>query len=491
MSMFKRTINVALLLILFQVGLYAQSHPCGYSEGISEWLANFQEKRSNLPLSKSNQVIQVDLAIHLVGNDDGEGYASLNTLLESLCLLREDFENSGIEFVWDGKINYIPSTRYFDHNSFAIGSEMLQRFQVADKVNCFFVQNPAGNCGYANRTGVVVNKNCMGRSDHTWAHEIGHHFSLPHTFLGWESLDKFDYNMPAPKRVGGRDVELADGTNCKTAGDGFCDTPADYLNFRWSCTADKLSTQVQTDPNGKTFKADGTFIMSYSYDNCVTRFSTEQEEAMRFYIQDERPNLIRTTVENSTVFEKATPLSPVRGSILAGNTVRLEWTELAAVSGYVVQVSFVPNFAAAIYEEVTKEPFLEFSKANPGKRYYWRVKPLYPSNVCIPFSERSDFALEKLTNTREENAFVSPLWVSPNPVTGGQDIRLVVGAQKTEYGYLQIADARGIILETRDIRIQQGKNEYTLSTHNLAGGIYFVGLLMNGEAKYERFTLVR
>ena len=76
-------------------------------------------------------------------------------------------------------------------------------------------------------------------------------------------------------------VERVDGVNCDIAGDGFCDTPADYLNYRWNCNNQGLSNVTQTDPLGEKLKSDGSLIMSYSSDVCSYRFSEEQIAAMQ------------------------------------------------------------------------------------------------------------------------------------------------------------------------------------------------------------------
>mgnify|MGYP000043822657 FL=1 len=54
-------------------------------------------------------------------------------------------------------------------------------------------------------------------------------------------------------------VEKVDGSNCEYAADGFCDTPPDYLAYRWTCNQSTgTSFGTMLDPNGESFKSDAT-----------------------------------------------------------------------------------------------------------------------------------------------------------------------------------------------------------------------------------------
>ena len=92
----------------------------------------------------------------------------------------------------------------------------------------------------------------------TLVHEMGHYWGLEHTFEG-------------------NGTELADGSNCETEGDGFCDTPGDpYVPFTPSSEweTDCIFDWMGTDANGDFYDPDVGNIMSY-YD-CACHFSYEQ-----------------------------------------------------------------------------------------------------------------------------------------------------------------------------------------------------------------------
>ncbi|MCD8566524.1 MAG: hypothetical protein LRY36_01130 [Alphaproteobacteria bacterium] len=116
----------------------------------------------------------------------------------------------------------------------------------------------------------MLQKGCMQANNMTFRHEMGHYLNLPHTFYGWEGENPPSIGQNAPSSIGGVPVERADGSNCANSGDGFCDTPADYLSDRWSCQFDRH----YYDPVGQQITVDEKNYMSYSFDGCWLLFKT-------------------------------------------------------------------------------------------------------------------------------------------------------------------------------------------------------------------------
>ena len=116
----------------------------------------------------------------------------------------------------------------------------------------FAALGAAGSPGGAN---IYLRKaGCLG----SLTHEMGHLFGLPHTF-------------------GGSEAELVDGSNCLTAGDLICDTPADpYVensDTTWLGQFNEFIFDGQ-DSNGQYFQPDVGNIMSYYSADCG--FTNEQ-----------------------------------------------------------------------------------------------------------------------------------------------------------------------------------------------------------------------
>lgn len=144
-------------------------------------------------------------------------------------------------------------------------NQMLTAHHEAFRINVFYVQHiiePAGVAGFAPLGGINNTSGdgiCVTKPGGALLHEMGHYWGLPHTFET------------------GNGLELVDGSNCQTAGDGFCDTPADpYVAFDPSSDyeTDCIFTAQLQDANGDWYDPDVGNVMSY-YD-CACHFSYEQ-----------------------------------------------------------------------------------------------------------------------------------------------------------------------------------------------------------------------
>jgi hypothetical protein len=104
------------------------------------------------------------------------------------------------------------------------------------------------------------------------AHEIGHLFNLYHTFGVCSN------NVT---------TELPDGSNCSTAGDFVCDTPADPGPHAGSEPGTCLKTGYLSICTNSLpvplneFQPDSRLIMSYNHPGCLTYFTPGQGERMR------------------------------------------------------------------------------------------------------------------------------------------------------------------------------------------------------------------
>jgi hypothetical protein len=146
--------------------------------------------------------------------------------------------------------------------------EMQTQYNVKNRINIYYVENMTdlpGKCGFAalagiadlNKYGIVIKKSCT--DVRTLTHEMGHYFGLLHTFQG-----------------GG--IELTNGSNCTTAGDLVCDTPADpYVdpeNTSLYVDASCKFISMKKDANGHYYDPLVGNIMSYY--PCSCGFTDEQ-----------------------------------------------------------------------------------------------------------------------------------------------------------------------------------------------------------------------
>jgi len=157
----------------------------------------------------------------------------------------------------------------FQHDDYGKSAEIIKLYHQDYRINMYFVSILpdfcgvcTGSVGSATNASIFIKKEgCV--SSRTVAHELGHFFSLAHTFEG-------------------NGAENVDGSNCTTAGDQICDTPADpYLALAplGLYVQDCRFINTQTDANGEYYNPDLGNIMSYyECDNCG--FTWEQLNKM-------------------------------------------------------------------------------------------------------------------------------------------------------------------------------------------------------------------
>lgn len=492
-----KKILTAIAALQLAVASFAQpANYCGTPHGKSEWLKAYQQQPQAYA-QRSNNLLYVPLTIHLVGTSEGEDFLSVNSLYENFCTLNEAFEAANIQFYIEGDINYISSDNYYEHN-FQQGSWMMQDNNVPGTVNCYFVGDPAGNCGYYSpfRDAVAMSNGCSGGGAQTWAHELGHFFSLPHPFSGWEGTD-YTPSMEVPNFLeNGAAVERLDGSNCNFAGDGFCDTPADYLSFRWSCNGSGESSVLQQDPQGEEFRSDGSLIMSYSNDNCKYRFSSGQIDAMRANILSQRQELINDAPTPEPIASEVELLSPESGLALgnANTSVSLSWAPLPSADGYIVETAVVlPGTSTTINEQrhFAEATSLVVEGLVPNRDYQWRVRPLNPYDGCAPYSDPYFFSLREVVNSSRytEEAFAFELF--PNPQEAGAPIRVELESPvSSRQAVLRLYSSTGQILRQQAVPNGSGKQQLSISTEGMAAGLYLLEW-RHAEGRVQRKLLLQ
>lgn len=475
-------------------------HPCGSNHGRSPWLKRYQAAPQDFAKG-GDTTLYLPMTIHLVGSDDGQGYFSYRQLMDAVCTLNEDFIQANMHF-YVQEVRYINNSAWDNHENVLDGYEMMVANDVYGTINTYFVSDPAGNCGYnLPYASMAVALGCAGPNDHTWAHEMGHHLSLPHPFLGWEGGINYDdteapdFSIPAPTTVtydytffqdtlildtliiDTAIVELVDGSNCAIAADGFCDTPPDYLASRWNCNSDGLSAVSQTDPTGATFNSDGGLIMSYADDACSNRFSTEQIAAMRANLYDEKPEVLVPVTPALSVSTDPTDLYyPTGGIDVPFNLVTLEWEAVEHATKYLVEVSRLNSFPGSITSVYTVEDAttLDLTDLLEDKTYYWRVRPFNDFYFCSGFSDTEQFSTNDVSNVWGLSNRL-PLRLFPNPTQAGH--RLLIDLPSAMVGAavsVQLLHLDGRLIMEQSLEGQSQDNLLMDLPEKLATGLYFV-----------------
>lgn len=474
-----RLLISAVFLIVGSIG-FSQSQFCGTSYE-TQHLAMASIRSIPNQHQKDQGTIYIPLKVHSLTNDNSSSFYSAWPLFETLCTLNEDFAPSGIQFILEEDINYIKNTSWNNHEEYKKGEEMMNKNNVDGMVNCYLVSNPAGNCGYFTYQGdgVALNKSCLGISSHTWAHELGHFFTLPHTFIGWEGIryssskKTSDYQSDVSRRI-----ENVERTECNRQADNFCDTEPDYISYRWTCGENGFSTTKLKDTRDSLFTVDGSLFMSYSNDQCMNRFSTEQMSAMHKSINGPRSELLRPDVVPK--FIPAIPVvlnSPLDSSLTGASDILFSWDEIPNAKYYVLQISRTPNFSIIIKNLLLETNHTIIDSILAGKDYWWRVRAYSEFDFCGTESEVLNFKTESVISSVSDHINDKKIRVYPNPLSAGKKLTIGIDSKVDHIHNIQFTTAQGHEFNVADY--ENYSKSLLINTENLVPGLYVVTLSTN------------
>ncbi|MBL7825009.1 MAG: zinc-dependent metalloprotease [Saprospiraceae bacterium] len=477
---------LCLALLLISKPVYSQhTNPdgCG-TDGITPWFKWYVQHRDALLAERGGgdtTWLYVPTTVQITGTDQGKEYFNTELAINAMDNMNRQFRDARIRFYLQpgDPFRYLNNTYWHDHN-WGGGADLIETNRLPDRLNAFVVKDPAGNCGYSWMDAIVLSKSCSGAYNSTWAHEAGHHLSLPHPFYGWEG-ESWNFSEPAPNFVGGNQVEKMDGSNCYNSGDFFCDTRPDYLSDRWNCNQNGESIVLQHDPNNVPFRSDATLLMGYSLDACASRFTPEQIQAMRLNLQTQHAEYLQLSdpLQEIAEDEPVELVSPIDTQFVQFDNATFTWNPVPNASLYTVEVglfeSILPKF---VWQTVYNTTTLTVTNGLPNnKLLYWRVRPysewdlskqLAPQQVGV--FKTYNFAA---TNDLEKVVLAS---ISPNPVSIGAPAMLQVTADDNMDAVVSVTDASGRRCYFENHLLHVGENLLEIPTLNLNAGIYFVTL---------------
>ena len=469
---------------------------CATPDEYHPWLDTYHQSIHQYYQRSGTEVLYLPLTIFSVGKTNGEGHIPSVKIYESICQVNEDFKPYNIQFYLKGNIRKINRDSYYDHDNFTEGRRMMSSYRIPSTVNCFFTNSaPSDACGYYHPSaeGIVVIKNCLGSNGHTWTHELGHWLSLPHTFFGWEGTT-YNSNSKTPEylKVSGFDttyVERVDGTNCQKAADRFCDTPPDYLSLGWSCNGDSQSNVVLKDPRGENFRSDGTNYMAYSIDACQSKFSPDQTDAMRSYLQFVKSSYVNQDILIQNVQSASLNLNyPANNQKVHFQNVKLEWKHVVNATNYLVQISRFSFFATIEYEFTVESNSVTLTELPNDRRWYWRIKPFNPYDFCADFSEEQSFTTEDATYTEEINANNS-VDVFPTLVSrSNPEVQVQFYFSDILPTQIQLISLSGITMWKEHLP-NPGNLNYSLSVGDLSAGMYFLQIITDRGHLVKKITI--
>ena len=504
-SMFRKFTLLSFFLILLCIEGYAQEkHVCGTSP---EALQQIQQRliankeilrlKGRVAHQRSQEDVFIPLKFHLIANDIGRNRVSTSDVFDQMCTLNETFKDLNLQF-YIKDFNILNSGRIFDNPTRLTVEGEMDEIRDLNAINIFVVkeaQNPnserpgmtlgyydartvAGPDGFT-RDWIVIEREQVRDGGMTLPHELGHFFSLPHPFNGWDQVS-YDPNVhgspvqdDSPRGIPN---EFADGSNCETAGDFICDTPADYLTSINNNTC-RYSIPL-IDPHGDTLNPDPTLIMGYFLDNCMNRFTPMQTELMiadyntqrRSYLRGEDIGLVKGV---DITDEPIVLVAPDNGSTVSiTDEVRFEWQTVEGAQYYAIEVFSFSNSIAFLKTSNTSISI----PLEVGREYRWRVRPYNDTYFCAPNSELRAFTTDLASSVPQIQAVES--WaIQPNPLIKDRHLSLSLSAKESFEASIRITNLAGQVVHlVQNIPFQTGTNQQLIDTDNLLAGVYIVAL---------------
>jgi hypothetical protein len=253
------------MMILILVSLYARAQILRCGTELTDIQRAFELGMTDSVASvfEINRVLH--LTLFIVKDAAGETNMDITEFNDALSGLNSAFDEIALDFD-------ISSVHYIDNYHFDIlkkdenESDMVTQNFVTNTINVYLVShlydgNDLEVCGYtyypAERKDVIIlSKSCI--AEEFLIEQFGHFFNLYHT------------------HESGFADELADGSNCATAGDLCCDTPADP-GLSGKVTTDCQYASLARDANNDFYTPSVYNYMSFSPANCNKCFFSPEQ----------------------------------------------------------------------------------------------------------------------------------------------------------------------------------------------------------------------
>jgi len=501
--MFRKFTLLSCLLIFLCIEGYAQErHVCGTSP---ETIQQIQQKllankevvrlKGQTAQQRNKEDVFIPLKFHLIAKDNGRDRVSVSRVYDQMCTLNETFRDLNLQF-YIKDFNIVNSQRIFDNPTRLTVESEMDEIRDPNAVNIYVVgdaqnpnsERPGSTLGYYTTRSeggsfetdwIVIEREQLRDGGMTLPHELGHFFSLLHPFNGWDQVSYNPNEHGSPVQdvsPGGVTNEFADESNCESAGDFICDTPADYLT-----TIDANNCRyrlVLIDPQGDTLNPDPTLIMGYFLDRCMNRFTPMQTELMiadygtpeRDYLRDGSAEIARGVDITDAQISLIAPGPGATVSIT--DEVRFEWESVEGAQYYGVEVFSFSNPIAFVKTTNTSVSI----PLEVGNDYRWKVRPYNDTYFCAPDSELSEFTTDLASAVSQIQA-VEAWSIQPNPVSTSQQFTLSLSAKESFEASIHITNLAGQVIQSiTNLPFQLGTNHQLIDTRNLLSGVYIVAL---------------
>jgi len=504
---------------LFSMETIAQSGFCGMSIEdqivIKEKMLQNRADALNTVQVRTG-IMWVPIQFHILEDNNGGNRVDVMNVLDMLCALNEDYLDQDIQFFMKDDFNFIKNSSVNNNpniggqNSNPFAQTVMTGAKVLNGINIFIVKDiPGGIGGQGQILGfysptfdwlVLKRSEVSANKVETLTHELGHFFTLPHPFLGWDSQpwDEDTHGNPAPvNSPGGVQTERMDGSNCNFAGDGICDTNPNYsLGFGWpNCD---YTGPVQ-DPNGVLLapQVQEENFMAY-FIGCATEFTPDQKALISMDLNSPQRNYLNAgsvTPLSDAIATAPTTQSPINGANTPFyNVVELDWSGVAGATHYFVEVDRTSTFSFAPEGQLVTGTTAVFEDVfDENRTYYWRVKAYSAGNPCGPISSVESFKTGVTTGMvdLDEIVEVKEWKVSPNPIKSDQILNIQVVADLVFDANVKVFTTSGQLVQSQAHTFGAGTSHLELNIEGLSMGMYLLFIESESGVLNEKIVVTR
>lgn len=492
-----KTFSFLVVLCIFSLGSLSAQHTlrgvCG-----TEGAAFFDRLAHNVQQIEHHTVTErmtkyIPVTWQVIGKSDGTSRVSMKKIIEQMCALNEDFEVVDFHF-YIKNIKYTNNTTIFDNPTVGINNGTFNSKRDNAALNIFVANNatpPGGGSdggvvlGYYDptpgRDWLVIKKSEISAGSSTLPHEVGHYFSLEHTFYGWEEpYNAADHGTPAPIfSPGGQRTEFMNGDNCHIAADLICDTPPDY-NFGFTTPGCNYNGNAM-DPNGEVVDPMEENFMSYflgcSRDDYI--FTPQQIQVMeQDYNSPFRAYIRSNYVPQHEAFDTPALLSPTNEAVTqVYDKITFEWENVMGATNAFFEVSRVPSFpsnfgTSSIVQGNSITIDSDDFEFDPDKKYYWRITPYSEGYFCAPTTGSSTFTTGLLSSISKLDVVDS--WsVFPNPVQNTDKLTVQIESSHNFIAEVELYNLMGQLVKSFGSQnVEIGDNNFEVAVDGLSAGVY-------------------
>ncbi len=496
---------LAAIFGLFLLNLSAQHQSCGTSD--QDQLLMEEISRiggpSKLQIAQNREKVYIPIAFHIVKQGNGTGGVKQGDILKQLCKLNKDYAPWDIAFYSIYNTDYpvirsdqaYSSPRDYENN--------FNNKKHPSALNVFVT----GDIGDSNGGGggvilgyyspsndlIVCRLAEFNLNSFTLTHEIGHFFSLRHTFFGWDcTLYNTNthgnpceiFSSPCNSNV---PVELVDRSNCDVAGDEICDTPPDY-NFAFGPydTGCGINLVVK-DSNGEGLGTMYNNVMSY-HSQCSTELFTQgQIDRVLFnYNRATRDFLKSNYVPNETEITNApiiiTPIQDSKVDTYDG--VYIEWIGDENADNYLIEF----KSGSSTLEYYTTNPYFYATELAKNTFYFFKVYVFNDGFTCMDAVSGRFQTGTGTTNTLDQALF-SDITIAPNPAQ--DNLRLNIDSSFDENVSITITNLSGKTVKTVSQKIYEGNNKISIDITNCKSGIHFTTITTSKGRVTQKISVVK